>query len=379
MTQARILLCAAYLIACESSATAGPSARSATQVLPNVVTQQPQEADLQHDLVLAGTFEAFERAELYAQVTGYIASVAVDIGDEVKAGDTLARISVPKMRSDFRRAQAELDAAHAKVTRSREEAQLARLERERREGLRKKERSAIAQSDVDAASASEGIASADVAHARAEAETARAEISRLRTLKDFSSVQAPFSGRVVRRVLHPGALAREGTSSGAEPIVELVRDNPLRLVVHIPEALTTKVEAGFPLTVTVDALGVEPFEVEVSRSTDSLDPKTRTMRVEADVLNDGGRYKPGMYARVHATADLFSGMLVVPSAAVRGHGEDRFVHVVEGGVVAKKPVKVAFDDGRQAVLADGVSKSDAVVIAGSPLAEVGIAVEVSAS
>jgi RND family efflux transporter MFP subunit len=381
MTQRALLLFALALpltpMGCHRAQADQPDAASDASVKPHVVVTRPTAMDYRHELVLPATLEGFTRAELYVQVTGYIASVEVDIGDEVSAGDVLARISVPEMRADFKRAQAALDNAHAQITRTKEEQQLAALEKDRRAGLRAKEASAIAQADVDVAAAGEQIAQAEVAQARAREASAKAEIMRLKTLKGFSALRAPFSGRITRRFVHPGALARGATSNGARPVVELTQVNPLRVVVHLPEPLVPHVSVGHEVTIRVDARPELSLTGKVARRAGALDEATRSMRIEIDLLNDDGTLDPGMYAEVKVTATAIPGAQTLPSAALRGSGDERHVLVVRDGVVVRQAVQVIIDDGRRAVLGKGVGPQDRVVIAGSPLARDGVAVVVA--
>jgi len=369
-------LCLAPL-ACQRAQADEPEVQQETSRKPQVVVIRPKAMDYRHELVLPATLEGFERAELYVQVAGYIASVEVDIGDEVSAGDVVARISVPEMRADFKRAQAALDDAQAQITRTQEQQQLATLEKDRRAGLRAKERSAIAQADVDVAVAGEQIAEAEVSQALARAAVAKAEISRLKTLKGFSALHAPFSGRITRRFLHPGALARGATNSDARPVVELTRVNPLRVVVHVPELLVPHVAVGHEVTIAIDARPGLALHGKVARRAGALDEATRSMRVEIDLLNDEGILDPGMYAEVGISVTAIPGALTLPSAALRGAGNERHVLVLREGVVHRQAVTVMSDDGRLAVLGEGVGPEDLVVIAGSPLARDGVEVEVS--
>ena len=99
------------------------------------------------------------------------------------------------------------------------------------------------------------------------------------------------------------------------------------------------------------------------------------MRAEVDVLNADGVYKPGMYANVHIVATAFKGLRSLPSASVRGSGNERYVLVVREGLVHKQPVGVVFDDGKRVLVDEGLGDADDVIVAGSPLAEEGVAVE----
>jgi len=371
-----VLLALALLASCAMGCGGGtddgsPSGAAALRV----VVERPGPADAELSMVLPGSLEAWEMAQLYARVTGYLEKVAVDIGDEVGAGDELARIVVPEMAADLERADADVASARADVERQQAEFELAEITGERLSALRRREKAAVPQQDVDAAAANARVEQARLAAARAHLDAARAERARLEALSNFAGLRAPFAGRITRRVLHAGALAREGTSSDAEPVVEIARTDRLRLVFMVPEPMVPHVRTGQAVHVRLDAFPAEDIEATIARTAGALDPATRSMRAEVDLENTDGKLRPGMYAAVDLTVEVDRAGSTVASRAVRGRGGERFVLVVRDGVLHRQPVTVAADDGRRAVIAAGVGADDVVMVAGSPLAAEGSAVE----
>ena len=345
--------------------------------VPKVVVEHAKRTPYEHDMVLAGTLEPFERAEIYGQVAGYLDTVEVDIGDTVAAGDVLARIFAPEVGAEVQRAQASLVATRTQIKQFEEAKQLAELERERRQNLRAVERGAIAQQDVDVAAAGAEMAGAELASAEASAARARAELAKIRARKQFAVVRAPFGGRVTKRMLHPGALIRETTSSAAVPVVELQRVNPVRVVFDVPDTIAANVAVGHELELTYDTIVGRKDVAKVTRIAGALDTRTRTMRVEADLLNDDGALLPGLHVRVRVRAVSIPEALTLASAALRGTGDERYVLAVEDDKLVRNPVRVVTDSGKRAVVAEGIDEKTAVVVAGSPLAVEGGAVDVA--
>lgn len=322
-----------------------------------VVVATPAPVEGEQTVELPGTLEPWEDALLYARVTGYLQSVAVDIGSEVKAGDVLATIVVPEMDAQLQSARAQLDQELAEV-------ELASMVEKRLQDLRKANKEAIPQQEVDNAAAKKRV---EVA----QADLARAEVKRLKTLSSFAKLRAPFDGHVTQRILHPGALVREGTTPGARPIVEVARTQPLRLVLQIPEPLVPSVAVGSELEVQLDAFPGREFEGAIARISSALDDQTRAMRAEVDFDNAEGTFHPGMYGEVYLRVRVPEGLLSIPSRAVRGQGEERYVLEARDGVLHKQAIVVASDDGRRAVVATGLSTDALVMVAGSPLAREG--------
>lgn len=338
-------------------ANAGP-ARDAPM---RVVVQKARLVTEPREETLPGTLVAWEVTPLFARVTGYLEAISVDIGDDVISGAEIARIVVPEMAAELRMAEARVEQEGAELA-------LAERTSDRLSGLRARAPEAISGQDVDVAAAQVDVEAAQVG-------VAVADLERLQILSRFAVLSAPFTGRVVARSLDTGALAKEGTSSAAVPVVTLARTDRLRLAFEVPEPLVRQVKPGLEVRTRYDAFPGEEPTVQVTRVAGALDPATRSMRAEVDLDNPEGRFRPGMYASVTISASPPKGAVAVASRAVRGRGDERFCLVAEGGVLHRRPVVVAEDDGRQALIATGLAAGELVCVAASPLAGDGTPVD----
>ncbi|MFN2375789.1 MAG: efflux RND transporter periplasmic adaptor subunit [Candidatus Binatia bacterium] len=361
-TLAVLGLAAALLATSCRSGSPQPEEAQPTTTPIRVVVARPTLVTGDRKLVLPGTVEAWESARLFAQQTGVIETVSVDIGDTVERGAEIARILVPEMVGELRSAEAHVQRENAELG-------LARLTRERLSALRHRNEDALARQDVDMAIAAERVEAAQVA-------VAEAELHRLKALEGYATVRAPFSGRVTRRFLHPGDVIRVATATGAEPVVEMMRTERLRVVVYVPESAAAHARPGTRATVRLDAFPGAPVEATVTRVAGALDESTRSMRAEIDIENAAGRYEPGMYASVTLSIAQAAGLLRIPSTAIRGEGSDRFCLVARRGVLERAPVRVAADDGSHALVSEGLSVEDTVMVGGSVLAREGSPCEI---
>ncbi len=363
------ILCTLSLGACgydlpgAARADGGEEVRSGTtrEAPERVVVQEARPVTELRQETLPATLDAWEVTPLFARVTGYLEAVSVDIGDELEAGAEIARLLVPEMA-------AELRSAEAQVARERAELDLAKKTSERLTGLRQRAPEAIPGQDVDVAAAQVDVEAAQV-------NVAVAELERLLALSRYAVLKAPFKGRVVARSLDTGALAREGTTSGAVPVVTIARTDRLRLAFDVPEPLVRQVRPGLEVRVRYDAFPGEESVAKVARVSGALDPATRSMRAEVDLDNPKGRFRPGMYASVTITAPPAESAVGVPSRAVRGQGDDRFCLVAVDGVLHRRPVVVTEDDGRRAIITEGLTAGDRVCVAASPLVAEGMPVD----
>jgi membrane fusion protein, multidrug efflux system len=140
---------------------------------------------------------------------------------------------------------------------------------------------------------------------------------------------------VTERMLHPGGLA--GPAAGA--IVKVEQVGRLRVVVAVPEANLSSLRGGQAVSFSVAGYPGESFKGTVSRISRVMDMRTRTMPVELDVANPGGKLAPGMYTEVKWPAKAGQVTLLAPATAVTSNTERTFVQKVEGGVVKYVPVR----------------------------------------
>ena len=253
--------------------------------------------DARKEIVLTGNFEPYESAMLYSMVTGYVASVAVDIGDMVQRDAVLVRLKIPEMEAELARAEAEVNVAAAHLREAKAQADLAGLNHRRVAELQAKEPLAVTQQDVDMVGARDRIAAAQVESAAAELEVARAELKGLRAMEAYSKIRAPFRGVISQRIVDPGHLVVDG-ANGGEPVLQLDRVDRLRLVLAIPEAVVAQIAPGLRVEFTVDALPDQKFDGTITRIAGALSEESRSMRAEVDVEARQGLLRPGMYATV---------------------------------------------------------------------------------
>ena len=328
-----------------------------------VVVGHPQPA-LGRAFELPGSFEPYERALLFAKVTGYVSKVRVDIGDRVIPGMALVQLDVPEMKPALGRAKADVVAAEAAVLKAQAHAERDRITSERLSGLQASEPLAVTGQEVDMAAADLQISRAEVQSAEAEVLVAQAKLEELEALMSYAVIRAPFEGVVARRFVDPGALVVSG-ANGGDPVLEVTREDRLRLVLAIPESIISQTRVGVPAEITVDALPGRSFSGTVTRCAGPLTRDTRTMRAEIDMDDHGGILRSGMYATVRLQLGGDDEQLSVPASLIRHDENGRtFVWTVRDGVAEKTHVRIARDDGASAVIQDGLRLERLVLLEG---------------
>ncbi len=334
---ASLWLCAHAIALATILAPRAGAAQPAAAPQPVVIhIVQPERRDFARDSTQPATAEAFFEANLGAKVSGHVSELNVDIGTRVKAGQTLARISVPDL------VQAR-NAAAADVT-------ALRSARERTAALAERksvtERALVeAQTRLDAATARE-----------AEAE-ARLE---------YTLIKAPFDGVVTLRTIDPGDMVFQASSpkGKAEPLLRVAKVDVIRVKTFVPERDSVWANPGDAATVTFDALPGRVFTGAVARVSGVLDPRTRTMQAEIDLQNADGAIRPGLYGQTHIALEAHAHALALPSAAVRmGDGGAHVFVAGPGDIVRRKNVTLGLVDAQWTEIASGVDEHDRVAVA----------------
>src|SRR4029453_6560462 len=160
------------------------------QAIPTVAIISPSNDDKAAQLDLPGRLEAFSRAPLHARVSGYLKTWKVDIGQHVQAGQLLAEIEAPDIEQQLLQAEADLASAEANSA-------LASSTAKRWQSMLG--RDSVSKQEVD-----EKVG--DLAAKEALAKAARANVERLRTMKGFTRIVAPFDGVVNARKMDIGEL-----------------------------------------------------------------------------------------------------------------------------------------------------------------------------
>ena len=254
-----------------------------------VAVVKAERAKLVRTVSLTAEMRPWQEIDMHAKVAGYLKSIAVDIGDKVRAGQTIATLELPEQRQDQAKAEADY--------------QVAKLDYDRIGSVMKKHPGLLAQEDLD--------------KSRGAYEEAKAVYERTKILADYAVIAAPFAGVITKRSADPGALVQAGTASNTQamPLVHLAEMDKLRLVFPVPESIVAMIKVGMPVDVGIQATG-HTVHGSVSRMSDKVDPATRTMHVEVDLDNADLHWKAGMYATATITLNAKSDALAAPVQAV---------------------------------------------------------------
>ncbi len=345
----------AFVVGCFAACGGGaPAGQSGGPPRPARTVQLVEvgTTELPRELVATGVLAAQEELVVALEVPGRLAKLAVDVGDRVAPGAVLATLDDRDLQLEVSRARAVVDAAQARLGVS-PGADLERFDVEQTPVVREakavlteaalnRDRVAtiVAQNiqpgrELDVAEAARAVAESRLQRARddvrtqiADAALRRVELVQAEKRLADSRVLAPWAGRVASRHVTAGQVVAAGA-----PVVTLLRTEPLRLQLRVPDRVASEVAIGQRVAFTVD--GADPKartaerEGRVVRLGPSIDRGDRTLLVEAEVGNADGALVPGSFCRARIVTAPAEAVVVVPQkAVVRFAGVDR-VFVVE--------------------------------------------------
>lgn len=311
-----------------SDATAIPSVEVVRVVSQRLSVIEPLPAEL----------AAWEVVAIYPKARGFVEEVPVDRGSVVKKGQLLVRLSAPELLADMAKAEASLRGDRTTLVQLSEAAQT---------------KGAVSVNELQLS--------------KEKVRSDEEEVHSLSTLAGYLTITAPFDGIITERNVHPGALVGPPpeTLQNAIPMLRIEQIARLRLTVPVPEADADAVSEGSTVQFRVRASPGRSFSATISRISHWVDPKTRTMAVEADIDNRARTLDPGMFAEVLWPVSRPEPTLFVPASAVVDTGEATLVERVKAGRVERVPVHRGKAMGEVQEVFGSLESGDWVILHGS--------------
>ena len=312
-----------------------------SNVIVSVISPRPTQSSF--GTPLPADVQAFVQASIHARASGYLENWYVDIGDHVTNGQVLAQIDTPELDEQFAQAKAQLDQAKAALD-------LAKITSDRWTDLLKT--ASVSQQDAAEKRSAYILAQANV-------EAAHANLTRLYDLKSYDDVTAPFPGVITARNTDIGQLITAG--SGPE-LFHMEQTDPLRVYVQVPQQYAYDVKPHQKASLTFIEVPGRVFEGTVTRTSESVDPTTRTLQVELLVPNPSGQLFAGSYAQVRFDGKPNANSLSISDNAIIFRAQGTQVAVVgPDNKVQLHDIKVGRDFGDVIEVLNGLSMDDRVI------------------
>ena len=325
---------AALLVACEPPKPAPvPSGAPTT---PNVAVVRLRAEKITRVLRLTAELQAYRNVALFPKVSGFLEWIGVDRGSRAKTGEVIVRLIAPEIAAQKQEAEARLAGDEATYKRLKE------------------------------ASATPGVvAGNDLEVAAKGVDASRARVRVLSEQLSYLELHAPFDGVITERNAHEGSFVGPPSGASALPVLRLQEVSKLRLTVAVPELAAGEIPSGRKVEFAVAAFPGEVFSGTVARSANALDVKTRTLPVEMDVDNSGGRLAPGMFAEVFWPMERAKPSYLVPPSCVATTTERSFVIRIRDGVAEWVDVKAGFTTADRVEIFGTLQDGDVVALRGT--------------
>jgi RND family efflux transporter MFP subunit len=386
-TVAMLTLVAGLASACGTAK--GEPAKSDTPAAMSVSIAAATEQPITRFLKVTGTLAAEEQAEVAAEVQGRVIATPVERGTRVAEGADLIRISPAEAQAQA--AEADANAAQLEgrlglrsaegpgasgesaefeidrvpeVANARAQLTLAQGDFDRAKMLHEKK--LLSQADFDQKSAQAEVARRQFEIARNGANqqyqallAARARVALARKALADTVVRSPFAGVVGERLVSVGDYVTRGTK-----VASVMRTNPLRVQLTVPEQYSAGVAVGRSVSFEVDASPGQKFTGQVRYVSPALEANSRTLVVEAVVPNDAGALKPGAFATaLIEQANQSPGVLTL-AAAVRTVAGTSRVFVVAGDKAEERIVTIGQPVGDLIEITSGLKAGENVATSG---------------
>lgn len=381
------------------------TAEANTPPAVEVTTAAAIKRDLPRFFEATGSLAGDEQTDVAPQTAGKVVAVGVDIGSAVRRGQMLVKLDDAELKLRVQQAATQVEQARAAVRQAEEkiglkpgqafdanrvaevaaatvaldlaEKELRRAEkliesgdvsrsffdeqRARRDQLRE-------QRDVALAQARQNYAAVDVA--RTNVANAQSQLALARKNLSYALIVSPIDGFVAERTADVGEYV-----SPQQKVATVVRTNPLRIRIDIPEQAIPEVKVGQSVSVTTSAWPDKNFAGRVARIAPNVSAESRTLTVEAEVDNSGGALKPGQFATVRILQERAEPAVLVPARAVVTEAGVSRLFVIKDGRAEQRVVQTGQTEGDLIEIKSGIAADEQVATSGVERLSDGVAVK----
>lgn len=383
-------VCIALTVGCSHPPAAAPKPAGVVTVRTANVSLR----SISRAVESVGTLYPFDETVVSAELDGKLDRVSVDLGDRVTAGQELAHIADEEQRYLLQQSEAQVRQAverlglkneSERLRDVKESAEVRRAQADLTDAEQRYQRTKTlvaqgigAQADLDQSTArlksmqaAYDQAVRDVRNLAQDLEHAKASLDLQRKKLRDTVVRAPYPAFVKDRQITPGSYVKVNT-----PLFTLVKLDPIRLRLEIPERMAPWVRTGQVADVTLEAFENRHFQGRISRISPTVDQTKRTFVVEALIPNASGELKPGSYARAKLPTEKRDQIRLIPTQSVMYVLGLNKAYVVKNDVIESRDVKLGDRFADNVEVLEGVQDGEVVATSNLQRLDNGVRVQI---
>lgn len=374
-------------------------------LIVDVTTANAIKRDLPRFFEASGSLAGDQQTDVAPQTAGKVVKIGVDIGSPVRRGQMLVQLDDAELKLRVEQAVAQLEQARAVVRQNEEkiglrsgqafdpnrvsEVAAARVAFELAEKNLRRAEKLIESGDVsrsfydeqrarrdqlkeqyDVAVAQARQNYAGVIVSRTNVANAESALSLARKNLSYAVIPSPIDGFVAERTADLGEFV-----SPQQKVATVVRTNPLRIRIDIPEQAISEVRVGQSVSIATSAWPDKNFSGRVARIAPNVSADSRTLTVEAEIDNSGGALKPGQFATVRILHERPEPAVLIPARAVVTEAGVSRAFVIKDGHAEQRLVQTGQTEGDLIEIKSGVAADELVATSNLQQLSDGIAVK----
>jgi len=313
-------------------------------------------------LSLPASIRPLQETTVFARTNGYVRKWYVDIGASVKKGQVLVELDLPDVDEELQQASAAANQSAASIAQAKSQLDLASTTNKRFTAL--VAGGIVTQQAMDEVASQLEVQRSNLTAAEAAHANADANVRRVRELRAYGKIVAPFDGVVTMRAAETGQLVVAGTGQG-QALYKIAEDDVVRAFVDVPQLFAQDITVEMAASVTVREARGRVFPGKVTRTSRSLDTASRALHVEVDIPNADRALVSGMYAKVAFDIKRNAAPVTVPATSVMVDASGSRVAIVRDETVHWQKVEIEADLGDRVTLSSGVNEGDTVALVAS--------------
>jgi len=304
------------------------------------------------------TFESIRDVVVYSKLNAIVSELAVEEGDTISKGSTLARLDDREIRNEFEQARIAIDQAKVSLQQAEVRAELSAAEQKRAVALF--DQKLISQQEFDQTALASRTDALAADQARQQLEGAEARLEGATIQLDYTTIEAPLTGVVTQRLVDVGDRVNVN-----EALFTVQEFPPLWARIYVPEKSLPELKVGQRAKIEVETYPEREFDGRIKMISPTVDASSGTVKVTIEVNKPGRYLRPGMFGTVLIATRTTPDALVIPKKAIVRERDLNYVYVIKpDSTVTRQEIEIGLSDEDRVEILSGLQEGDSIVTVG---------------